>query len=53
MQMQNEKEKDRMTDGQAELEEKRRTLMLKRIELEKQDALKDLSIRQVHEVSPT
>ena len=52
MQLQLEKEKDRMNAGQEDLDEKKRSLMQKRIELEKQDALKDLTIRQMHDVSP-
>ena len=52
MQLQLEKEKDRMNAGQEDLDEKKRSLMHKRIELEKQDALKDLTIRQMHDVSP-
>jgi len=31
--------------GETDLEEKKRSLMLKRIELEKTDALKELTIR--------
>ena len=52
MQLQLEKEKDRMNAGQEDLDEKKRSLLHKRIELEKQDALKDLTIRQMHDVSP-
>ena len=52
MQLQLEKEKDLMNAGQEDLDEKKRSLMQKRIELEKQDALKDLTIRQMHDVSP-
>jgi hypothetical protein len=46
-----ESEHDRLANSQQELEDKKRELMKKRIELEKADALKDLTIRQVSDVS--
>ena len=46
-----EKEKDRLAASESELDERRRELMHKRIELEKTDSLKDLTTRLVHEVS--
>ena len=49
--MQLETEHDRLASNEQELEAKKRELMSKRIELEKTDALKDLSIRQVSDVS--
>ena len=45
--MQLETERDRLSTSEQELDAKKRELMSKRIELEKTDALKDLSIRQV------
>ena len=51
-QMKLESERDRLANSQQELEAKKIELTQKRIELEKADALKDLTIRQVQDVSP-
>ena len=50
-QMKLESERDRLASSEQELEAKKRELMQKRIELEKADALKDLTVRQVQDVS--
>ena len=46
-----ESERDRLANSEQELEAKKCELMQKRIELEKADALKDLTIRQLQDVS--
>ena len=45
--MQVEAEQDRLTQSELELESVKRELSQKRIDLEKQEALKDAVIRQV------
>ena len=50
-QRQLETDRDRLAAGEQELEAKKRELMQKRLELEKADSLKDLTIRQVQDVS--
>ena len=52
-QVQLETEKDRLAGSEKELDARKKELMHKRIELEKTDALKELTVRQVHDVSPS
>ena len=49
--MQAEAEQDKLTQSELELEATKRELSQKRIDLEKQEALKDAVIRQVQDVS--
>ena len=49
--MQAEAEQDKLTQSELELDATKRELSQKRIDLEKQEALKDAVIRQVQDVS--
>ena len=49
--MQVEAEQDKLTQSELELETTKQELSHKRIDLEKQEALKDAVIRQVQDVS--
>ena len=48
-----EHERDRLATSEQDLEDKKRELMQKRIELEKTESLKELTVREVQDVSYT